>query len=412
MIARATALALILAASACASVQWGYYRTSVAVKDPAFPTIMAALADGPMTGGNDVRILVNGDEIFDAMLEAIRGATQTVHLESYIIKEDAIGRRFIDALIERARAGVRVRVITDPFGDDLSPATKERMRAAGVEIVVFNPFNWFHPLESNLRSHRKNLVVDGRIGFAGGVGIDERWAGNAEKRGEWRETHVRVEGPVVAQMQRLFAETWRMQTGELLDDPGLYPRLEPAGHAMAAVVGEWRADNWSNIREMFLLALAAARERCWMNIAYFSPDPDFMRALRETVERGVDVRLITTGTESDMYANWLLAQKNYGRLLETGLHIYEYTGTNMHAKSVVADGLFSTIGSANFDNRTFNYNLEINLVFLDEKVAGELEELFLRDLARSVEVSYHDWKRRPVSRRFFEQMVGVIEGWM
>ncbi|MCZ7585590.1 MAG: phospholipase D-like domain-containing protein [Deltaproteobacteria bacterium] len=220
--------------------------------------------------------------------------------------------------------------------------------------------------------------MDGRVGYTGGVGFDDRWAGDADEINHWRETQVRVTGPVVPQLQKLFAENWERMTGEQLAGRDVFPPLDISGDVLAGVVGASKKEGWSNIREMFLLILAAARRTYYMNIAYFSPDPDSMRALSEAVERGVDVRIIVSGPDIDVPSSRYLAGKNYSRLLKAGVRIYEYMGTNMHAKTVVADGLFVTIGSSNFDNRTFNYNNESNLVVFDDNVAAAMEENLCR----------------------------------
>jgi cardiolipin synthase A/B len=402
----------VLLLCSCASVKWGFYRTSLTLDDPEFAGIISSVSDEPLVGGNKVDVLINGDEILPSMLDAVSKAKTCINFETYIFREDRIGRLFASALIERARAGVKVRLLVDHFGYTLSEPLENLMREAGIRLCVFNPWNWLHMGKGNIRTHRKILVVDGAIAFTGGVGIDSRWSGNAQDSEHWRETQARLEGPVVAQFQSLFLENWIRETGEEIPDKDLFPEPRMAGNALAGAVGRMRPRNWSNVREMFLLTLAASRRYFYLNAAYFSPDPDCMKALREAVERGVDVRIVVSGEGTDLRSIRYLAQKNYGRLLKSGVKIYEYAVTNMHAKSVVADGIFTMIGSANFDGRTFNYNYESNLIVFDEKIAMKMEQVFAEDLKHTREINYHEWEKRPVKERFLEQLFGVVEGWM
>jgi len=403
----------LLAAASCSRVQWGFYRFNGDLTDPSFVDILNEIVDEPVAGGNDVELLVNGVQIFPAMEEAILGAKIYIHLETYIFYEDPTGRRFIDLLIKKAQEGVEVRIITDYFGCKLSQTTIDTMRKQGIKIHIFNPFSWLRLVRSSERDHRKILVVDGTTAFVGGVGLASHWEGDADGPDHWRETHAKIKGPVVRHIQREFVRMWEKVDGEKLGGPYYFPDTPPAGRKFCGVVGRHiDKKTWSRVRESFLLPLAAAKKYYYMNMAYFIPDPDCMTALREAVARGVDVRVILSGPYVDLKSSGLVASKNYGKLLPAGVKLYEYQGTNMHAKTLVVDDIFTSIGSANFDWRTFNWNYECNLVTYDRDLALQLKKLFLEDLEYSDEVTFSEWDRRPLRQRFLEQGVGIVEQWM
>jgi cardiolipin synthase A/B len=404
---------VLLLGAGCASVHWGFYRTEMEINDPGFLALSEEITDFPLVGGNKIEFLYNGDNIFSAMFAAIEGAKESIHLETYILYEDGIGLELCDLLMKKARQGVEVRLIYDYFGGLISEKTRRRLTKAGVKHHRYNDWSWLHVLRANVRTHRKILVVDGRIGFTGGVGFADGWKGDARTVDEYRDTHVRVEGPVVTQLQTLFADNWQNMTGESFEGERYYPTQPNLGTVMMATVGRYQdEEQWSKVRPMFLMTLAASRRYFYMANAYFSPDPDCYRALQAAVERGVDVRIITPGPDTDIQAMYLVATKNYGRLLEAGIKLYEYQGPLMHAKTFVADGILSTVGSANFTNRAFSFVYESNLLIYDEAIAAEMERQFEVDLARSRQVTYPEWSKRPLSQRFQEQMVGIIEGWM
>ncbi len=407
-------LAILIAAvlNSCAATQWGYYRTGAGIKNPAFEKLLATTTDDGFIGGNDIKILVNGDEIFLAMLADINEAADSIHMETYIFNSDEIGHRFAEAMRAKARSGVSVKLIVDDFGDGMAETFKRELREAGVQLLIDNPFSWLAPTGGNIRTHRKLLVVDGRIAYTGGIGIDDRWLGDAQDANHWRETQCRVLGPAAAQFQTMFLESWARAGGGEISEKNLYPAIDPAGDKLAAAVGHADPENWSKVRKMLLLALAASRDYYWVSSGYFNPDIDLMKALIEAKDRGVDVRVIVAGDDIDLYSSRLLASKNYGRLIKAGVRIYEYQGTNMHAKTVVADDLFVSVGSTNFCNRAFNYNYESNLVTYDDEIAEEMHRIYLMDIKHSVEVNTYEWDRRPLHQRILEQAIGVVEGWM
>jgi cardiolipin synthase len=404
--------ALLLAlVAACVAVRRGYYVFEGRISGPDFRDVMSAITDRPMVGGNRVAVLENGVGIFPAMKEAIAGARESIHLETYIFNGDATGMAFADLLTKKAREGVEVRVLYDSVGSRHVARWTKRVRRAGGRAVAFVPFRVVNMVEGNRRTHRKVLVVDGRIGFTGGVGISREWEGDADAPDHWRETQVRVEGPVVAQLQSLFAENWERSTGEdLRGDARYFPEPALAGDSVCGVVGAVRRPGeWGKIREMWLLPLATARRYFYLNIAYFVPDPDVIGALAEAADRGVDVRFIVPGPANDLPAVRYVSMKHYGKLMDAGVRIFEYRGTNMHSKTGVCDDLWVTIGSANYDNRSFSLNYESNLVILDPAVARAMKESFARDEARSVEIDQAAWRERPFYQRFVEALVGVLE---
>lgn len=405
---------VLMLGCACATVQTGYYVFNQGVDDELFQNLVSDLTDQPMVGGNQVTILENGVQILPSMLEAIEQAKESIHLETYIFNGDQTGMRFAQALAEKAAAGVEVRVLFDHVGSNELEKWVPVIQEAGGRVFLFNRFRWNHMLKGNHRTHRKILVVDGQVGFTGGVGLSHEWEGNADSPDHWRDTHVRVTGPVVAHLQDLFAENWKRQTGEeIIGQTKYYPAAESSGDSWCGVVGAVKnKDNWADIREMWLLPLAAAQKYFYLNIAYFIPDQDTMKALEKAVERGVDVRFIVPGEENDLVAVRWVSMKYYGRLLDAGVRIYEYQGTNMHAKTGVCDDYWLTIGAANYDNRSFSYNYESNLVALDRNLAGQMKSMFLRDLEQSVEIDRDSWRKRPIYRKFLENVVGLIEGWM
>jgi cardiolipin synthase len=374
------------------------------VRDATFLPSAHALSDPAPVAGNRVEILENGVEIFPAMLAAIASARKTINFESYIVWSGEIASRFRDALAERARAGVRVRLIFDGVGSGrrLDNDDVERLRRAGCLITFYHPLRPWMLDAINNRTHRRILVVDGRVGFTGGVGIADDWKGDARNAGEWRETMVRIEGPVVAQLQAAFQENWSETRGEALTGSDHFPRLERAGDALALVVRSSARATSSETKLLYAVAIAAARERIFLSNSYFLPDSELVALFVAAARRGVDVKIIVPGEINDIPATKAAGRSSFGELLRGGVKIYEYQPTMFHSKTMVADGIFSTIGSTNFDNRSFRLNDEINLSVYEEAFARRLEESFARDLAGSKPYTYAEWSRRPLIERLSE----------
>jgi len=368
---------------------------------PAFMRVAEALTGAPISYGNDVELLINGDEIFPAMLETIRGARETVALETYIFWRGDIANAFADALSERARAGVDCRVIVDAAGAiQMERSVLRAMEKAGVKFCLFRPPKAYSMRQINNRTHRKILVADGAVGMIGGVGIAEEWTGNAEDPEHWRDTHVRVRGPVVRGLVGAFAENWLEATGEVLVGDSWLPDLEEIeGGGPMQVVRSSATVGDTNVEALYYLAIAAAKETLDLTAAYFVPRPAFMDALAKTAERGVRTRVLVPGAHIDKSFVRTAGRAAYTMLLDAGVEIYEFAPTMLHAKNLVVDGVWSSVGSVNFDNRSFQLHDEATLVIQSERFAGLLTDQFERDLEHADRIDDARWKRRAPLQR-------------
>jgi cardiolipin synthase len=380
------------------------------VRDPAFLPSLQAVDRPCFAAGNRVDILKNGVEILPAMLAAIRAATTTIHFESYIFWSDSVGTRFRDALAERARNGVEVRVLLDGVGSPkkLTHGDVETLRRAGCRVEFFRPLRPWMLDVINRRSHRRILVVDGKVGFTGGVGIADEWDGNADSPDHWRDTVVRVEGPAVAQMQSAFQDNWTEVAGELLVGPKYFPELAAAGTVRASVIPSNPRPSTSSSQTLYLVAIAAAERKISISNSYFVPNDASVALLVAAGRRGVDVRILVPGEINDLPVTKAGGRSKFGELLRAGAKIYEYRPTMMHAKTMVVDGLFATVGSTNFDNRSFRYNDEIDLAVYDAGIAARLQGLFEADLAASRPYTYEQWVHRPAVKRFTEWILAPV----
>ena len=337
-----------------------------ATDDPLFARAMSVLLGPPIVAGNEVQVLVNGDRIFPAMLQAIAQAQQTITFETYIYWSESIGQKFADALTERAKAGVKVHVLLDWVGSvKMEQRYLDQMKAAGIEVERYHEPHWSHLPRFNNRTHRKLLVVDGRIGFTGGVGIADQWSGDARNPKEWRDTHFRVEGPVVAQMQAVFMDNWIKAKGSVLHDAAYFPALPARGGMSAQVFSSSPTGGSESMQLMYLMAITAARDSIQLANSYFVPDAMTTAALAAAARRGVKVRIITPGEHIDAEIVRKASRAGWGDLLQAGIEIAEFAPTMFHVKSMVVDDLFVTVGSTNFDNRSFRLNDEANLNVLD-----------------------------------------------
>lgn len=381
------------------------------VEDPQFHRAMGVLLGPAIVGGNHTETLLNGDEIFPSMLEAIRGARSTITFASYIYWSGPIGREFAEALAARAKAGVRVHVLVDWAGSQkMDAASIELMEGAGVELRKFNPLRWYALGRVNNRTHRKILVTDGKVGFTGGVGIADVWSGHAQDPDHWRDTHFKVTGPVVAQMQAAFLDDWIKATGQVLHGVEYFPPLEPAGSQAAQVFVSSPSGGSESMELMYLLAISAAERSILLSSAYFVPDDLTLEAFKEALKRGVKVQIITPGehTDSDLVRG--ASRARWGEILEAGAEIYEYKPTMYHCKSLVVDGYFTSVGSTNFDPRSFGLNNESNLNVFDREFAQRQVEVFEADLARSRQVTYAAWKKRPLHEKAKEHLASLLGG--
>jgi cardiolipin synthase A/B len=369
--------------------------SQLGTSDPEFRRSMSGLYGSNLLGGNRVETLVNGDRIFPAMLEAIRQAQVSINFETYVYWSGRIADEFADALIERAQAGVEVRVMLDWVGSiPMEAGLVQRMEAAGVRIVRFRPLHWYTLDRINNRTHRKFLIVDGRIGFTGGVGIADDWLGDARGPEEWRETHYRVTGPVVAMMQGAFVSNWVEDTGEVLQGPAFFPPLEPAGDSVAQlVVSSTGSRNYIHL--MLMTVLAAAEQRIRIATPYFVPDDVGLAQLIAARARGVEVDILVPGPETNKPQVRRASRAFWGPLLEAGVRIHEYQPTFLHAKLLVVDEAFVSVGSANFDERSFRLNDEANLNVFDAGFARGQARMFDADVAAARQITLEEWQNRP-----------------
>ena len=379
------------------------------VKDPQFVRAMGSLLGPPIAEGNRVRALCNGDEIFPSMLEAIRGARRTICFETFIYWSGSIGREFADALSERARAGVRCHVVLDWVGSDrIEESLVETMKEAGVRVVRYHPLRWYNVGRLNNRTHRKLLIVDGRVGFTGGVGIADNWLGHAQDAEHWRDSHFRLEGPAVAHMQAAFMDNWIETCAEVLHGEAYFPALQPAGPHAAQVFRSSADDGSESVRLMYLLSITSATTTVRISNAYFVPDALAVRSLVAAQRRGARVEIIVPGRHIDQKLVRRASRSLWEPLLEAGVAIYEYQPTMYHVKVMVVDEVWTSVGSTNFDNRSFRLNDEANLNILDPDFAAAQARVFEEDKARSRRITLEEWRRRPWRERAMERAAGLL----
>ena len=380
------------------------------VSDPQFLRAMGSLLGPPLLEGNRVETLLNGDQIFPAMLAAIRSAKKTITFETYIYWSGDVGRAFADALAERARAGVRVHILLDWVGSQKMDASLlEEMERAGAQIRRYHGLHWYTLDRLNNRTHRKLLVVDGRVGFTGGVGIADEWNGHAQDEKHWRDTHYRVEGPAVAHIQAAFNDNWLKVSGVVLHGDDYFPALEPAGPHLAQMFQSSPDGGSESMHLMYLLSVAAAAESIDLAMAYFVPDELALEAIMKALRRGVRVRIIVPGPIIDTKLVRRASRALWGGILEAGAEIHEYQPTMFHCKVLVVDRLWVSVGSTNFDNRSFRLNDEANLNVYDREFAERQVADFERDLARSRRVTLEEWRSRPWKEKAMEHFLALFK---
>ena len=379
------------------------------IEDPRFAHELGALLGPPFQPGNRGQTLVNGDAIFPPMLAAIQSAQSTITFETYIYWAGDIGRAFATALAAKARGGVKVHVLLDWVGSaKMDEALIDEMKAAGVQIQKFHPPHWSHLGRLNNRTHRKLLVVDGKVGFTGGVGIAPEWTGNAQDPAHWRDTHFQVEGPVVAQLQAVFMDNWIKATGDVLQGPGYFPMLANMGGEQAQMFSSSPSGGSDSMQLMYLLAITAASKTIDLSAAYFVPDELTRHALLEALRRGVKLRIVVPGEHIDSDSVRSASRAQWGELLQAGALIAEYAPTMYHCKVMVVDGLFVSVGSTNFDNRSFRLNDEATLNLIGTAFAAEQTKIFEADLAQSRRISFEAWQARPLKEKAGELLSSLI----
>lgn len=386
--------------------------------------IEEALVGSPLTAGNKVDLLQDGPATYAAMFAAIDGARDHINMETYILEGDEVGQRFADKLIAKQRSGVQVNLIYDSVGTlGTSPAFFERLRQSGIRLVEFNPVN---PMTAkagwqlNQRDHRKLLIVDGRIAILGGVNISGVYSGGSVGSGRhpprredlpWRDTDLRIEGPVVADLQKLFIGTWDRQKGGELVARHYFPPLEHEGNAVVRAIGSTPEEPYSQIYATLISALHSAQSEIWLTSAYFVPDPQLLDALKAAAARGVDVRLVVPGS-TDSWLVFHAGRAYYTELLEAGVRLYQRRDALLHVKAGVIDGVWSTVGSTNLDWRSFLHNQEVNVVVLGVDFGERMRQAFLADVAGSEELTLTAWQRRPIRARISEGIGRVWEYWL
>jgi cardiolipin synthase len=372
-----------------------------------FPTI-AAHTDAPILGGNKIDVLLNGEQTFPAMLKAIRGARKSITYAQYLYQGGAIAYELAEAFAERCRAGLTVKLLLDSHGGGKIPEDiPQLLTDAGCQLEWFRRvklFQFITPwelLNYNYRNHRRILVIDGTLGFTGGHGVAEEWTGDGRTDGKWRDTDVRVEGPIVQQLQAAFVESWRDTTGHILGGDLYFPPLKPVGKVNAQVVKSSPLGGTYESYMLLLLSISSARKSIHLSNPYFLPDERMQEALLSAVKRGVSVVVLTPGKIDHKLVYWA-SRRGFEPLLLGGIQIYEYQVALMHAKTMVVDEVWAHVGTTNLDNRSFALNEEINLIAYDRAVAGELEKAFADDLKHSKKLTYEDWRARPWREKFLE----------
>lgn len=406
-IRRLTVVAIVCLAvgAGCARVQPHVSLPALRLGEPSFFPTLEAYAGAPIVGGNTVEILLNGEHIFPAVLAGIRSAQRTITYAQYYYAEGPVARDIAEALAERCRAGVGVNVLLDAFGSLSIPGEYLAiMRASGCHVVWFRPLSQYVFRRYYHRNHRRILVVDGRVGFTGGAGVSRKWMGNGRTEDHWRDTDVRVEGPVVEYMQAAFAEQWLEATGMVLGGEAYFPRpIESRGQVHAQVARSSPASGSAAMYTTLLLALSSARTSVLVTNPYFVLDHRMRDAVLRTVRRGVRVAVLVPAVIDHNIVRQA-SRAQFGELLQAGVEIYEYVPALLHAKTIAIDGVWATIGSTNLDNLSFAVNDELNLFFYDRDVAQQLERIFMDDVQLSRRITYEAWKNRGVGARLLEML--------
>lgn len=380
-----------------------------ATGDDQFVRLLGSLLGPGLLPGNAVRALHNGDEIFPAMLEAIRSARRSITMETYIYWSGSVGAEFADALAERARSQVKVHVVIDWVGAaKMDEDLLDRMQVAGVRVVKYHPLRWYNLGRLNNRTHRKLLVVDGKIGFTGGVGIADLWLGHAQDPEHWRDSHFRIDGPAVAQMQAAFMDNWIESEREVLLGDEYFPAIEASGTQTAQVFKSSATEASESVRLMYLISIASATTSVRIGNSYFVPDNLSVDTLVAARRRGVAIEIVVPGRHIDTAIVRSASRSRWGPLLDAGVKIYEYQQTMYHTKVMIVDSVWSSVGSTNFDSRSFRLNDEANLNVLDREFAEALEKMFERDRNRSQLITLEAWRRRPVPEKLLEWLAGLL----
>lgn len=380
------------------------------IDDPQFSRSVSALLGPAFTSGNDVQVMKNGDEIFPHMLQAIKSAKTTITFETFIYWSGSIGDEFSNALSERAKAGVKVHVLLDWLGSiKMEDQLIDRMRKAGVQIERYHKPHWSHLARLNNRTHRKLLIVDGESGYTGGVGIADQWRGDARNESEWRDSHFKVSGPVVAQMQAVFMDNWIKSTGQVLHSVQYFPPLQVTGELQTQMFSSSSSGGSDSMQLMYLMAISAASKTIELSSAYFVPDELSIETLLSAARRGVKIRIITPGKHTDAAIVRKASRASWGKLLQANIEIAEYLPTMYHCKIFIVDATLVSVGSTNFDHRSFRLNDEANLNILDKAFAKQQVKVFNEDWAKSHIYTYQEWANRPLKDQILENLAALFK---
>jgi len=376
-----------------------------------FLYLLEAITDAKVNRRTALQVLTNGDQYYEAELRDISAAAHTINVEAYIFQRGEIAERYLSALAERARAGVKINLLLDALG---SASTTDKylktFKDAGGCVGWYNPVKWNKLPRYNNRTHRELLIIDGQVGYIGGAGIADHWYRDNGKNARWRDTMVRVQGDAVSRLQATFAENWLEACGEILTGPEYYPKTEANSEAAVLVINSTpSAGGATRARTLFQVLVSSAQKTIDITTPYFLPDRSLSEEIIRAAQRGVQIRIVVPGRHSDHMLTRSSSRRSFGKLLKAGVQIFEYEPAMIHAKILMIDGLWSVVGSTNFDNRSFGLNDEVNLAVRDAAFTARLEEDFARDLANSCELSYDQWKRRPVLERAPELLGWVLE---
>jgi cardiolipin synthase A/B len=398
-------IALVLSASGCARVYPHLSLPTMELGEPSFFPTLEAYASAPITGGNTVEVLLNGEQIFPALIEGIQSAKRTITYAQYFYEDGPVARDIAEALAERCRAGVGVNVLLDAFGVANMPREYQQMMAhSGCHVAFFRPLKQQLFGKYNNRNHRRILVVDGRLGFTGGSGVSRKWMGNGRVEHHWRDTDIRLEGPVVEYLQAAFVENWLEATGMVLGGEAYFPRpLEPRGDVYAQIVKSSPSAGSFAMYTTFLLAVNSARRTIHITNPYFVLDDTMRNALLAARRRGVRVTVLVPGAIDHNIVRQA-SRRQFGRMLRAGIEIYEYRPALLHSKTMVIDGVWATIGSTNLDNRSFAVNDELNVIVYSRAVAQHFERVFAEDVEHSARVTYEAWKDRGIGAKVLEAL--------
>jgi cardiolipin synthase len=406
---------ILLLLIGCAKVRAITDVPEITLGDASFFPTLEALTDAPIVGGNKIDVLHNGDAIFPAMLREIKNAKSTITFAQYLFKGGSLAREFALSFAERCQAGIKVYILLDSHGSSEAPEEIPAMISkAGCQLQYFRRIRapqvvlpW-KLVQYNYRNHRRILVIDGRIGFTGGYGISDAWIGDGRTPDRWRDTNVRVEGPAVKFLQAAFTESWLETTGNLLGGDKFFPRLEPQGQTPLQFVKSSPVGGSFQNYLLYLLSITSAKKSILITNSYFIPDDRMIEALLEATARGVRVIVLVPG-KIDFKITYRASRRHYGEMLLGGVEIFEYSPALLHSKTMVVDGVWATIGSTNFDNRSFALNEELNLALYDKSVARGLEERFAEDLKHSRRITYEEWDSRGIKEKLFELFAFPVE---